>query len=90
MKPSNAISRLQSAGVTRQQIKSRLRLKSASAVSHWATGRSVPRGENLRELVKLGAEYGVILLANDFASGVSIDRADGGEVAVSPTRVSGS
>lgn len=65
MTTQNAIKRLSKAGMSRADISKRLGCTRA-AVSHWATGRSVPSSRMLKELVKLAEEHGVVLLASDF------------------------
>lgn len=65
MTATNAIKRLELAGIKRSDITAALGVTRA-AVSHWATGRSQPQGKNLDGLVALGRQRGVELLAADF------------------------
>lgn len=65
MTHANAIDRLQRAGLKRSEIAAHCGVTRA-AVSHWATGRSVPQGPQMAELVRLASSKGVVLLASDF------------------------
>lgn len=67
MKHTNAIDRLKKAGLKRSEIASACNV-SRAAVSHWATGRSIPKAEQMAELVRLATDRGVVLLASDFVS----------------------
>jgi len=65
VKQQNAIDRLERAGLSRAEI-ARFAGVTRHAVSHWATGRSIPSGPKLSRLVELGKSRGVVLLASDF------------------------
>jgi transcriptional regulator with XRE-family HTH domain len=66
MNQLNAIERLKRAGVSRRTIAESCGVTRA-AISHWASGRSVPQGANFTALVELASRHGVLLLASDFA-----------------------
>jgi len=73
MSHTNAITRLEQAGLSRREIAVATG-STRAAVSHWATGRSIPGRKKLAALVTLGATRGVVLLASDFGLPANDDR----------------
>jgi transcriptional regulator with XRE-family HTH domain len=65
MSQTNVIKRLEAAGLRRREIAETCGVTRA-AVSHWASGRSIPQSRQMAALVKLAASRGVVLLASDF------------------------
>lgn len=74
MNQTNAIKRLEQAGLSRREIAVATG-STRAAVSHWATGRSIPGRGKLAALVALGATRGVVLLASDFGLPANDDTA---------------
>ncbi len=65
MTTTNVISRLQAAGLSRAEIAAGCAVTRA-AVSHWASGRSIPKAPQLASLIRMAGQRGVVLLASDF------------------------